>query len=111
MEHIVIEGGIVLACPLAVWRKRYLQQLGLHRRRVDHNVDSVDCPAFLVMHLGVFGRHRDEHVTQHLFYLLVYKRPLDFVVLLELLNEVLVFYLLEVRHFAVVHHCELGLIS
>lgn len=63
------------------------------------------------MHLRVFGSYSDKHISQHLLYFFVYKIPLYIVIFLELLDELLVFDLLEFRDLTVVHYCELSLVG
>ncbi len=78
---------------------------------VDHDVDAVDGPAAFVVHLGVLGSDGDEDIPEHLLDFVVDEGPLDLVVLLELLDELLVLDLLEVGHLPVVHHRELRLVG
>ncbi len=110
-KHIVIEWGVIVAGPVAVRGKGDLQQFWLHVLRVDHDVNPINGPGGVFLHLRVFNTRRDEDTSQHFFNFLMNLTPLMLLVMLfKVLYKLFIRNLLKILNVSIIHDCELSLI-
>ena len=108
VENVIIEGGVVLAGPVAVWGEGHFQQFGLHVAFVDHHVHSVHGSTVHVMHFRVLLLHRHKQLIDHCLHFRIHFVPVPLVLLLKFVDELVEVYLSQIS--AVVHHCKVGLV-
>lgn len=112
LKYFIIETWIVFTSSLTIWRKCNFQELGLHSSFIDHNINPINCPAFIIVHFRILHTCSNKGVSKHFLYFVIDNRPIiGSIVLLKILNEIFVRNLLEISNIAIVHNCKLCLVS